>query len=90
MGVGISSMSRLTGTLTGAAIAAAKVSSDLNKDPKVEKVDKKDDGVDAKMAAKARKVAQQKINAIYANKEISGKAKTRRIGKVLDEMGGNK
>lgn len=43
-------------------------------------------GIDAKMAAKARQVAQQKINAIYANKELSNKAKTQRIGKVMDEF----
>ena len=47
-----------------------------------------------KMAAKARKTFQQKANAIYANKEISNKAKTRRLGAALDEynktMGGNK
>lgn len=48
-------------------------------------------GIDAKMAAKARKTAQQKIKTIQANKELTEKAKTRRIGKVLDEyIGGNK
>lgn len=51
-------------------------------------------GIDAKMALKARKVAKQKINAIYANKELSNKARTRRIGQVMDEynktIGGGK
>ena len=42
--------------------------------------------VDLKMAQKARKMAQAKINAIYQNKELSKKAMTRRVGKVLDEM----
>jgi hypothetical protein len=54
----------------------------------------KEPGVDAKMAAKARRIAQQKINAIYANKELSNKARTRRIGKAIDEynktIGGGK
>lgn len=52
------------------------------------------DGIDIKMAAKARKTAQQKINAIYANKELSSKARTRRMGQVIDEynkeLGGKK
>lgn len=53
--------------------------------------EEKDSGIDAKMAAKARKTAQMKIKAIQANKELSEKARTRRIGKVLDEyIGGNK
>lgn len=90
MGVGLSSMQQITGALTGAALAATKIAGDLSKDSEVEKVEKVDEGIDAKMATKARRMAQQKINAIYANKEISSKAKTRRIGKVLDEMGGKK
>lgn len=49
-----------------------------------------DAGIDAKMAAKARKTAQMKIMAIQANKEISDRARTRRIGKVLDEFAGGK
>lgn len=51
-------------------------------------------GIDAKMALKARKVAKQKINAIYENKELYNKARTRRIGKDIDEynktIGGGK
>lgn len=96
MGVGISSMAQLTGTLTGAALAAAKVSGDLSKEAETEevKVEKKEEGIDAKMAARARKIAQQKINAIYANKELSNKARTRRMGVVMDEynktLGGSK
>ena len=42
------------------------------------------------MAAKARKNAQLKINAIVQNRELSQKAMTRRIGKVLDEYKGGK
>lgn len=77
------------GSVLALAGAAGKVASDL-KDAKEDK----NSGIDAKMAAKARKTAQMKIKAIQANKEISEKAKTRRIGKVIDEyqatMGGNK
>lgn len=87
MGVGLSSMQRLTGTIIGSAAAVGTLASKAG-------AKEKDSGVDAKMAAKARKIAQQKINAIYANKEISEKARTRRMGKVIDEyskvMGGNK
>lgn len=75
--------------LIGTAGAAAALSEKLGKDDKTP--ESKDSGVDAKMAAKARKTAQQKIKTIQANKELSEKAKTRRIGKVLDEyIGGNK
>lgn len=42
-------------------------------------------GKDIKMAAKARKKVQEKINAIYSNKDLSAKARTRRIGKIIDE-----
>lgn len=78
--------------LIGTAGAAAALSEKLGKDAKAS--EPKSSGIDAKMAAKARRVAQQKINAINANKEISAKARTRRIGKVIDEyqstIGGNK
>ena len=95
MGVGLSSMAHLTGTLTGAALAVSKISEDLSKEEKEEpKAEQKESGIDAKMAAKARKIAQQKINAIYQNKELSNKAKTRRMGVVMDEyneiIGGNR
>ncbi len=46
---------------------------------------KQDTGIDAKMAAKARKEMQQKINTIYANKDLSQKARTRRVGIAMDE-----
>ena len=74
--------------LIGTAGAAAALSEKLGKDGKTP--ESKDSGVDAKMAAKARKTAQQKIKTIQANKELSEKAKTRRIGKVLDEYIGGK
>lgn len=48
-------------------------------------VEQPKEGIDAKMAAKARRVAQQKINNIYANKELSDKARTRRLGVVMDD-----
>ena len=80
-------INRLIGTAGAAATLAGKLSDKKpSLDPK-----SSESGVDAKMAAKARKVAQQKIKTIQANKEISDMAKTRRIGKVLDEfMGGKK
>ena len=78
-----SGINRLIGTAGAAVTLADKLSSE-SKQP----------GVDAKMALKARKVAQQKINAIYANKELSNKARTRRMGQVMDEynkaIGGTK
>ena len=50
------------------------------------------EAIDIKMAQKARRVAQNKINAIIENKELSRKAMTRRIGQVLDTFkeGGKK
>ena len=77
-------INKLIGTAGAAATLAGKLS------VKPESDAKSDSGVDAKMAAKARKTAQQKIKAIQANKEISDKAKTRRIGQVLDEYIGGK
>lgn len=81
------SINAITGSITGGIIAATKIAEGLgkesDKEPKV--AAPKESGKDIKMAAKARKEAQQKINAIMANKEISNKARTRRIGKVLDE-----
>lgn len=67
--------------MIGSAGAAAALSSNFEKS----KAESKSTGVDLKMAAKARKTAQQKIRAINENKELSNKAKSRRIGKVLDE-----
>lgn len=62
---------------SGATAAIAISGADDEKD--------KDAGIDAKMAAKARRIAQTKIKAIQANKDLSEKARTRRIGKVIDE-----
>ena len=90
MGAGLSSMQAISGSIGAAALSAAKLVGD-SRDAKLEKM-KKDSGIDMKMAAKARKTYQQKVNAIYANNEISKKAKTRRLGAALDEyakiMGG--
>lgn len=75
--------------VVGSAGAAALVASKLS-----DKFSEKESGVDMKMAKKARRTAQQKINTINANKELSQKARTRRIGKVIDEyqkqLGGRK
>lgn len=99
MGVGQSSANALTGAIIGSALTATKVVEGLSEDKKPEapkaEEPKQDTGIDAKMAAKARKTAQQKINAIYANQELSNKARTRRMGQVIDEYnetisGGNK
>lgn len=88
-----SAMQGLAGTIIGGAAtiaAGAKMLGAGNKKP----AGSKESGIDMQMAAKARKEAQAKINAIYANKEISNKAKTRRMGKVMDEynkkIGGKK
>lgn len=85
------SMNAITGAVTGSIVAATKIAEGLNKKEDV-KAPKADKGIDMKMAAKARKTFQQKANAIYMNKEISNKAKTRRLGAALDEynktMGG--
>lgn len=85
-----SSINKIIGTAATAATIASKLGNE--KEPKAPKEEVKNtSGKDAKMAAKARKVAQQKIKTIINNKEISEKARSRRIGKVLDEFtGGNK
>lgn len=92
MGVGISGAAAIQGSILGAGLAAASLKKEFSEKPDLSK--SKSSGIDMKMAAKARKEAQAKINAIYANKEISNKAKTRRLGKVMDEynkqVGGNK
>lgn len=67
-------MMNLVGTGAAAILATKKL---LDKDEGA--------GIDEKMAAKARKMAQMKIKAIQANKDLSEKARTRRIGKVIDE-----
>lgn len=82
-----SAINRLIGTAGAATALAGK----FNKQQLNVSTSEKDSGVDAQMAKRARMIAQQKIKTIQANKEISDKAKTRRIGKVLDEFkGGNK
>ena len=79
-------INRLIGT-AGAAVTIADKLGNKNvkvpSDPSSPSSEK--EGIDAKMALKARRVAQQKINAIYANKELSNKAKTRRMGQIMDE-----
>lgn len=81
-------MNALTGAITSAALTAVKIGEASSKKPqaglKAPKQEKAS-GIDAKMAAKARKEMQQKINTIYANKELSQKALTRRVGVALDE-----
>lgn len=67
-----------------AAIGAAKLNKNFNKKSTAVETNT-NEGVDVKMAAKARQNVQQKINAIYANKELSSKARTRRVGKIIDE-----
>lgn len=82
-------INRLIGTAGAAATLAGKLSTKENTNTNT-----KEEGIDAKMAVKARKIAQQKIKTIQANQEISDRAKTLRIGKVLDEynisLGGKK
>lgn len=93
-----SAMQGLAGTIVGGAATIAMGAKKLgagDKDKKeVKPSGSKDSGIDMKMAIKARKNLQQKANAIYMNKEISNKAKTRRLGKALDEytkeIGGKK
>lgn len=87
-----SAMQGLAGTIIGGAATIAMGAKRLGAGG--DKAGSKESGIDMKMAAKARKEAQAKINAIYANKEISNKAKTRRLGKVMDDynkqVGGKK
>ena len=88
-----SAMQGLAGTIVGGAatiaMGAKRLGAGGNKPS-----GSGDSSIDMQMAAKARKEAQAKINAIYANKEISNKAKTRRLGKVMDDynkqVGGKK
>ena len=78
---------KLGATVGGAALAATKLG---GKKEAVAK-DTTPSATELKMAAKARKNAQLKIKAITENRELSQKARTRRVGKVLDEyMGGKK
>lgn len=76
-----SAMQGLAGTIVGGAatiaMGAKKLGAGKSAGPS-------DSGIDMQMAAKARKEAQSKINAIQANKEISKKAKNRKMGKAID------
>ena len=88
-----SAMQGLAGTIVGGAATIAMGAKKLGAGGKMPS-GSNNSGIDMQMAAKARKEAQAKINAIYANKEISNKAKTRRMGKVMDDynkkIGGKK
>ena len=87
-----SAMQGLAGTIVGGAATIAMGAKKLGAGQN--KAGSNNSGIDMQMAAKARKEAQAKINAIYANREISNKAKTRRMGKVMDDynkkIGGKK
>ena len=77
----INSMINTAGVAIGVGKSLGKKPQDSQQAKSESQID-----VDLKMAQKARKMAQAKINAIYQNKEISKKAMTRRVGKVLDEL----
>lgn len=80
-------INKLGATLGASALAASQLSGKKSQ-PKQETTPSAND---LKMAQKARRNAQLKIKAIIENKEISRKAMTRRVGKVLDEYkGGSK
>lgn len=83
-----SAINRLIGTAGAATALAGKFNEKDTKKITNTSTSEKESGVDAQMAKRARMIAQQKIKTIQANKEISDKAKTRRIGKVLDEFRG--
>ena len=83
MGAIQGAINQMLGTAGAAATVAKKFGAEKPAEDSASP--KKNPGIDAKMAAKARRVAQQKINAIYANKELSAKARTRRMGQVMDE-----
>lgn len=76
--------------LIGASAGAISVGNKLLKGSNLSNSKAPTSGKDIQMAAKARREVLNKINAINANKEISSKAKTRRIGKVIDNYGSNK
>ena len=70
-------------SLIGAAGTAAALT-DLNTSAKSTANTVKELGVDAKMALKARKEAQQKIDAIYANKESLRRARAN-IAQIMND-----
>lgn len=78
-------MNGITSSVTESILTAGKIKEGFDKEAEAKITSKSAVGIDAKMAAKARKVAQEKINAIYANKELSKKARTQKMGKVIDE-----
>lgn len=82
-----SSLNAITNAVIGGASTATNIAEGMKEDTKKPKINnsKDESGIDAQMAAKARRNVQVKINAIYANKELSSKAKTRRMGKVIDD-----
>lgn len=97
MGVGINTMNGLFAKVGGSLGIAANAAGDaISKDIKSataknsyanEDVKAKETH-DAAMAAKARKVASEKLEAIYANKELSRKALSRRRNSILAELQG--
>jgi len=70
-------------TRVAATVKGLDIAEKINKENKPET--SKIEGKDVKMAAKARKKVQEKINAIYSNKDLSAKARTRRVGKIIEE-----
>ena len=75
----------LGATIGGAAATATKLGSKFSESGK-DTLPSRDD---LKMAKRARQTALKKINAIIENREISAKARTRRVGKVIDEYKGD-
>lgn len=73
-------------SVIGSAGAAAALS-DLSSSAKSTDKTVKELGVDSKMAAKAREVTQQKLDAIYANQEHLKLARAR-LGQLMAENEG--
>lgn len=86
----------LIGTVAGAAAVGGKLAGKFSKTSDAGGGEDKNIAASvngelaAKKAALARRQLQANINAIYANKELSNKAKTRRLGKLVDEYAGGK
>ena len=74
-----SSVNRLNLAALGAVGAISKTIEGVSKTPDAEP------GIDERMALTSRQRTLQKIKAIQMNKKISDKAKSRRIGKALNE-----
>jgi hypothetical protein len=45
----------------------------------------KSEGIDAKMAEKARRIMRQKIDTIYKNKNLSEEAKQNKVSKLMTD-----